>query len=609
MRHALLGALVLSLWFLWSCTVSPGGYVRQTPPPVERSLTAGLVSTGAGAEGNETATVPAAVRLKPVVDLPPVPPQAQVPVEAKAAVTAVKTTTVQKSVGNKPAPRPPATPIPLTESSEFAGRLREYTSESEEAEAVAVNAGKATALAQKTIDRVLLLLEQSQERWEKADLDGALALLDQAGGLTLEIHDGPEVTWQREDLRFIIAKRIVEIYAARSAGAVGLRSEIPLSTAAEVEAEIRRFQNQERSFFLSAYRRSGAYRPMIVELLREAGLPEELSWLPLVESGFNLKAFSPARALGLWQFIASTGYKFGLKRDEFVDERMDPEQSTLAAIAYLKELHGIFGDWQTALAAYNCGEGRVLRVISGQQMNYLDNFWDLYRNLPSETRRYVPRFLAMIRIIKEPEKYGFDLAGEPLDEPLAYEKVSIAKSMRLADIARRLGADEKDLERLNAELRLKKTPEKNYSLKVPPGQAEPLLAALENIPAATRTAVAQTSGSVTRHQVRKGDSLSAIAARYGSSVSAIARANKLSQNNFIRVGQVLTIPGTAARAVAAKAAPTKANTVITHKVKAGDSLFQLAQKFNTTVAQIQRINQLDGFLIAVGQVLRIPVAG
>ncbi|MDA8126216.1 MAG: LysM peptidoglycan-binding domain-containing protein [Deltaproteobacteria bacterium] len=559
----------------------------------------------------------------------------------------------------------------LAEYSGDVGTLREYTVESEAitmAE-VADNAMKATILAQQSIDRVLLLLNQSRELWEKGDIDGALGLLDQANGLTLEIQDGPEVTWQREDLRFLIAKRIVEICASRSAVSVGLQSEIPLSTAEEVESEIRRFQNQERQFFLSAYRRSGAYRPMIVERLREAGLPEELSWLPLVESGFNLKAFSTARALGLWQFIPSTGYKFGLERDQFVDERMDPEQSTLAAIAYLKELHGIFGDWQTVLAAYNCGEGRVLRVISGQQMSYLDNFWDLYRQLPSETRRYVPRFLALIRIVKEPEKYGFDLANEPLDEPLAYTTVTTARSMRLSDIARHLHADEKEIERLNAELRLKTTPDKSYELKLPPGQAETLSAVLESIPGAPRTAVAQTAGSVTQYQVRSGDSLSAIAARYGSTADAIAKANSITQRNLLRVGQrlkipvtgsrqspalatstsgqhkvrkgetlsaiaarydisadviakanslfrnsiiregrVLTIPVAAGRTEAAKATTTK-DRVISHKVQEGESLIQLAQKFKTTIAQIQRINQLSGNLITVGQILRIPMEG
>ena len=172
---------------------------------------------------------------------------------------------------------------------------------------------------------------------------------------------------------------------------------------------------------------------MIVGALKEAGLPEELAWLPLIESGFKTRAFSSARALGLWQFIPSTGYKFGLKRDTWIDERLNQEKATKAAIAYLKELHQIFGDWTTVLAGYNCGEGRVLKRIRNQKINYLDNFWDLYTQLPRETARYVPRFLATLHILKDPAGYGFIL-GEP-DAPVSYETVNIQKSVQLKEVA------------------------------------------------------------------------------------------------------------------------------------------------------------------------------
>ena len=141
-------------------------------------------------------------------------------------------------------------------------------------------------------------------------------------------------------------------------------------TNADVEKEIRQFQTVERDFFISSYQRSMIYRPVILRELRKAGLPEELSWLPLVESGFKISALSSARALGLWQFIPSTGYKYGLNRDDWVDERMDVEKSTHAAIDYFKDLHAMFGDWLTVLAGYNCGEGRVMRTIAAQHINY-----------------------------------------------------------------------------------------------------------------------------------------------------------------------------------------------------------------------------------------------
>ena len=199
-----------------------------------------------------------------------------------------------------------------------------------------------------------------------------------------------------------------------------MRSEIPIMTNADVEKEIRQFQTVERDFFISSYQRSAMYRPMILRELKKAGLPEELSWLPLVESGFKINALSTARALGLWQFIPSTGYKYGLNRDDWVDERMDMEKSTRAAIDYMKELHTMFGDWLTVLAAYNCGEGRIMRTIASQHINYLDRFWDLYYKLPYETARYVPRFLATVMIIRDPQKYGMDLGNGKMPA-LSYE--------------------------------------------------------------------------------------------------------------------------------------------------------------------------------------------
>src|SRR6185503_15097104 len=161
-----------------------------------------------------------------------------------------------------------------------------------------------------------------------------------------------------------------------------------------------------------------------VAQLAEAGMPEQLSWLPLVESGFKDRALSSARARGLWQFIPSTGYRYGLDRSDWIDERMDPEKSTQGAIAYLTALHGLFGDWMTALAAYNCGENSVLRAINNQKLSYFDQFWDLYQRLPRETRRYVPRFLATLAILEEPGRYGLVLP--PLLPALDYEPVEIA---------------------------------------------------------------------------------------------------------------------------------------------------------------------------------------
>ena len=250
----------------------------------------------------------------------------------------------------------------------------------------------------------------------------------------------------------------------------------------------------------------------------------------------------------MWQFIASTGYKFGLKRDDWIDERLDPEKSTRTAIAYLRELHRMFGDWTTVLAAYNSGEENVLRLIRGQKINYLDNFWDLYERLPRETARYVPRFLATVHILKEPERYGFDL-GEA-EEPLSFEVVTMQKQVRLDAIAKALGIPEALLSDLNPELRLKATPPTPYSLRIPPAMSEVVLASLGSIPEWSRVRTGRLT--YVYHRVRKGETLSSIAERYKTTVAAISKANHIRNKQFIRIGQRLKIPLSGSKVRASK---------------------------------------------------------
>lgn len=389
---------------------------------------------------------------------------------------------------------------------------------------------------QQFLDEALESYQESQRLWAKGNIEEALRALDLAYELILrvETEDGHKLLQQKEDLRFLISRRILEIYASRHTAVHGNHREIPLTMNSYIEKEIRHFQNADRNFFLESYRRSGKYRPMILKQLQKAGLPDELSWLPLIESGFKVRALSRSRALGLWQFISSTGYKFGLKRNQWVDERMDPKKSTLAAIDYLTELHQIFGDWTTVLAAYNCGEGAILRVIKAQKINYLDNFWDLYERLPYETARFVPRFLAALHIINNPEKFGMTL-GEP-DKPLAFEEVAINKQIRLKDISERIGVSYDALTSLNSELRHQVTPNGQYTLKVPPGMGPLLLGKLKNIPRWK-----PPTGVYVYHRVRRGETLSHIARRYRTTVNSIAHLNHIRRKDLIRAGQRLKI--------------------------------------------------------------------
>ena len=454
--------------------------------------------------------------------------------------------------------------------------------------------------SQELIDAALAYCQASNDFWQQGELDNAIDALDKAYSLVLQIEgaDG-EILQEKEDLRITISKRIIEVYASRFTVANGTHKAIPLIMNSHVENALASFKGKEKDFFLDAYARSGRYRPAIVSALNEAGLPEELSWLPLIESGFKVKALSKARALGMWQFIASTGYKYGLNRDTYIDERMDPEKSTKAAILYLTELHKIFGDWITALAAYNCGEMRVLKLINSQKINYLDNFWDLYQKLPSETASYVPRFLAVLHILNNPEEHGFTLP--PLESEIEYENVTINKQIHLKTIAERLNMNINDLKDLNPELRQDITPKDAYSLKVIKGKGEILLSVLDNIPA-YRPPVA----TYVEHRVRSGETLSVIAERYKTSIKAIMDMNGLKNKNYLKVGWKLKIP--AGRGYVSSVESTSSPLIsgkdtAQYIVKQGDSLWKIASRYNTTVNAIKELNGLKSLNLQVGQVL------
>ncbi len=450
---------------------------------------------------------------------------------------------------------------------------------------------------QARFDKSLEFYQTAMEFWQQGELENALDALDNGYALIIntETGDDPKFIQQKDDLRFMISKRILEIYASRHTTVKGNHNAIPIEINDYVQKEIDFLTTgKARQFFINSYKRAGRYRPHITKELRDAGLPEELSWLPLVESGFRVNALSHARALGMWQFIASTGYKFGLKRDAYVDERLDPYKSTRAAIEYLQELHDIFGDWKTVLAAYNCGEGRVLREIRKQNVNYLDDFWDLYERLPRETAQYVPRFLATLHILNNLEKY--DMADIEANEPFVYETLAVSKQARLKDVAAAIGTTEAELVLLNPELRYKLLPDEEYTLKVPAGKKEILLSKIDEISEYQRG-----PQRVSQHRVRRGETLSEIAARYGTTVSEIARFNNIYRDNYIVAGQVLKIPR-----AGALSSGSAGETVITYSVRRGDSLWLLANRYNTTTKKIQDLNNLKTVNLHIGQKLKIP---
>ncbi|MEW6669458.1 MAG: LysM peptidoglycan-binding domain-containing protein [Thermodesulfobacteriota bacterium] len=469
------------------------------------------------------------------------------------------------------------------------------------------------ASSQEILDSALEFLQASTEYWEQGDLENAVDALDKAYGLILEVDadDDPDLIQQKEDLRSTIAKQIVQVYASRFTVAEGLHKAIPLEMNEHVKREIESFTGRERDFFLAAYRRSGRYRSAILKALAEAGIPKELSWLPLIESGFKVRAFSRARALGLWQFIASTGYKYGLKRDNWIDERMDPEKSTDAAIAYLKDLHQMFGDWTTALAGYNCGEFAVLNRIKTQRINYLDNFWDLYEKLPRETAAYVPRLLAVLHIVNNPSAYGMVLP--PVDEEPKVEEVTVSKKVRIRTIANRLDVDCDHLQELNAELRQDMTPDSPYPLKVPLGKGRVLLAKLSDIPESDLPAWRPYTQAppYTVHTVKKGETLASIARKYRTHVKAIKEMNGFGKSEAVQVGWTLKIPTKKGIVPVVATKVSQAETkpkirTIEYVVKPGDSLWKIAGRYSTTPQDLRKLNKLAHPNLNEGQVLVIP---
>jgi membrane-bound lytic murein transglycosylase D len=286
--------------------------------------------------------------------------------------------------------------------------------------------------------------------------------------------------------------------------------------------------------------RAGRYLPMILDVFREKGLPEELVFTAMIESGFNPVAVSHAGAKGLWQFMAPTARLYGLRVDRWMDERLDPEKSTVAAANYLRDLYTVFGSWDLAQAAYNAGAVRVQQAI---QRSGSRDFWVLHRRSPHllpETKNFVPAIHAATLIGREPEQYGFTVVPE---EPVRYDVVTVPKSSRLLRLAGLSGIPLADLEQLNPELWQKQTPpDAPYELKIPLGTAAAMQAAvrMETAPRRVNTGIAPAPGSGI-HVVQAGESVWRIAQQYGISTAQLARWNGLERPDRIFPGERLRV--------------------------------------------------------------------
>ena len=390
-----------------------------------------------------------------------------------------------------------------------------------------------------------------------------------------------------------------------------LYSNIPHELNSEVEKFVKYFTSPRgRKFFTRWLERSTAFSPLIKEELRKEGMPEDLIYLAMIESGFNTRAYSKARAVGVWQFMKATGRMFGLKNDYWVDERRDPIKSTQAAVKFLKLLYTRYDSWYLSMAAYNAGEGKVNRAIRRYKTK---DFWKLTtrkrRYLKKETKQYVPKFLAARIIAENPEAYGFtDLNYQ---DPIAFDTVKIDFATDLRVIAKEAGVSTADIKKLNPELKNWFTPPNKgeYFVKVPVGTGEIVQAKINDIPQSDRL-------KLHVHKIRRGETLSGIADKYKTSIRAIKYLNSMSRSSFIREGKTLIIP------VRAKKISSSYSPVVTknykkkslpksglYTVRRGDTLWSISRKFGLTLSEVLKINNLTKkHVIKPGQRIKLTKA-
>ncbi|MFA4973799.1 MAG: LysM peptidoglycan-binding domain-containing protein [bacterium] len=391
------------------------------------------------------------------------------------------------------------------------------------------------------------------------------------------------------------------------------RSDIPLVINERVVAWMEYFQGPGRRHFERYLARSGRYIPLMTQILKEQGMPRDLVYISLIESGFNDSARSHASAVGAWQFIRSTAGLYGLDVNGWEDERRDPYKATVAAAKFFRDLHDEFGDWYLAMAGYNAGPGRVRQAIA---ITGSKNFWDHAADrkaLRAETRDYVPKFIAATIMAKDPQRFGF--TNIDYEEPLEFESAKVDSQTDISAIAKCAGVSEDQIAMLNAHLVRGATPpgESGYMVKLPKGTSEKFRVAYAQLPEDERI-------KVMRHNVRKGDTLPKLARRYGVSSRQIAAANGLGRKAKLRAGDTLVIP---VGAYAAKYASYDDDDggsgsraegrgrYIKYKVKKGDTLGKIASRHKgVTVAKLRSWNKMGGkSMLRHGQTLKIYAKG
>ncbi len=377
----------------------------------------------------------------------------------------------------------------------------------------------------------------------------------------------------------------------------GFRFDIPINRSSRVDRWIKFFTSSRyRNRFKLFIERSGRYIPLFKRILRENKIPEDLAYLVLIESGFNLRARSRAGAVGPWQFMPATGRRFGLRINYYLDERRDPIKSTKAAANYLKKLYEQFQDWHLALAAYNAGENRIQRILKKTRKK---TYWEIIRTryVPNETKQYVSKYIAGLILAKYPKVFGFVNLNYNL--PLETESVILPRgiSLRLASKLSQMSV--KDLRKYNPQLRRWQTPPgSGHTIQLPKWKARIFISRLSKLP--KRTYI--RSG---KYKIQPGDTFSSIAIRLRIPMSTLMEFNPNVAPKLLKVGKYIQLPKLkkTKRKIAKKYLNSKETT---HLVKHGETISGIARKYNTTTYNILKTNDITrANLIFVGDVLII----
>ncbi|MBC7752894.1 MAG: LysM peptidoglycan-binding domain-containing protein [Moraxellaceae bacterium] len=379
---------------------------------------------------------------------------------------------------------------------------------------------------------------------------------------------------------------------------------IPVEVNEKVEMWIKYFQTRGRPHMERYLARSTRYEALMKKVLRDNKLPEDLFYIALIESGFSSNAFSHASAVGYWQFIRGTGKRYNLQINKIVDDRRDPVLATQAAAAYFKALHDIFDSWYLSMAAYNVGEGRVIRAVKKYRTK---DFWELSRAkraLPAETDNYVPKYVAAKLIAKNPDKYGFD--GIDYMTPIEFDHIKFDKPMNLRVLSEKMNVNYEDFKDLNPKYKGEIAPLENgfLELRIPPGMSvaaqtastESVASEIDFVPDQNETQV---------YRVARGDTFSNIARKFKTNIAYLREINDFPRKKKLKLGQKIFVPDRtplkekrSEPKVAAKqpvkveegSQPSVKN--YTYIVRKGDSLASIASKYKVSIQDLVKVNNL-----------------